>query len=228
VTDSKTAEALERAPVQPGDVILADRYYLRHAGVRFVASAGGAVVVRVRVSAGGMLRRGKTAFDPLTAAKGLRVGEVGEWEVTLVDPRGEEPIRGRLVAVRLPKPVADRNLKRVLRRASKTQKKAGPRAQAGANYVFVFTTLDKSISKESVLELYRARWQIELVFKRLKQLLQLGRLPYKRETTAHGWILAKLVVALLLEKMHRNAMLFSPWGYDLEAALPRSSSEGPS
>ena len=64
-----------------------------------------------------------------------------------------------------------------------------------------------------VLELYRYRWQIELAFKRLKQLLKLGRLPHKEPAAARAWILAKLVVALILETLYRNARAVSPWGY---------------
>jgi IS4 transposase len=82
----------------------------------------------------------------------------------------------------------------------------------------VFTTLPATLLGASgVLELYRYRWQIELAFKRLKQLLKLGRLPHKTLDIARTWILAKLVVALLLETLYRNARVFSPWGYRLEA-----------
>jgi hypothetical protein len=44
---------------------------------------------------------------------------------------------------------------------------------------------------------------------RLKQLLKLGRLPHKSLTIAQTWILAKLMVALLLETLYRNARVFS-------------------
>ena len=72
-------------------------------------------------------------------------------------------------------------------------------------------------------ELYRCRWQIELTFKRLKQLLKLGRLPHQEGRAARSWILAKLVVAFVLETLYRNASVFSPWGYDLDAQTANSS-----
>ena len=65
------------------------------------------------------------------------------------------------------------------------------------------------LGASGVLELYRYRWQIELAFKRLKQLLKLGHLPHQRPDIARTWILAKLVVALLLESLYRNARVFS-------------------
>jgi IS4 transposase len=42
--------------------------------------------------------------------------------------------------------------------------------------VFVFTTLTDEIAPQAVMELYRGRWQIELAFKPLKSLVQLGHL----------------------------------------------------
>ena len=79
------------------------------------------------------------------------------------------------------------------------------------------TTLDDTHSADDILELYRFRWQIELAFKRLKQLLALGQLPHKDPCAAKAWILAKLTVALLLETLYRNASSFSPWGFCFKA-----------
>jgi len=45
-----------------------------------------------------------------------------------------------------------------------------------AKYVIVFTTRSTG-STADVLRSYCTRWQIELVFKRLKSLAQLGHLP---------------------------------------------------
>jgi IS4 transposase len=47
---------------------------------------------------------------------------------------------------------------------------------SSSSYVLVFTTRCSGSAAE-VLELYGMRWQIELVFKRLKSLAQLGHVP---------------------------------------------------
>ena len=87
----------------------------------------------------------------------------------------------------------------------------------------VFTTLpEPQLAAPDILQLYRFRWQIELAFKRLKQLLKLGRLPHQDPRCARSWILAKLVVALLLETLYRNATTFSPWGYHFTMPPPAS------
>jgi IS4 transposase len=65
------------------------------------------------------------------------------------------------------------------------------------------------------LEWYRVRWQIELVFKRMKSLAQLGHLPKHDEQSARAWLYGKLLVALLGQKLTRLGRDISPWGYRL-------------
>jgi len=213
LTDAQGAELLERTPMRPGDVLLADRNYLRPLGVRAAAEMGAYVLVRLRWSHSAMVDRRERSFHALQRAKKLKVGQVGAWPVKLPVPAGKA-VAGRVVATRLPAPLAAKAEGRVKKCASKKSKELDPRTLQAAHFVMVFTTLPATLlSASDVLELYRYRWQIELAFKRLKQLLKLGRLPHKSPNIARAWILAKLVVALLLETLYRNARVFSPWGY---------------
>jgi SRSO17 transposase len=87
-----------------------------------------------------------------------------------------------------------------------------------AGYVIVLTTLPAQVlSAEQVLEMYRGRWQIELVFKRLKSILGLGHLPKHDPEGARGWLHGKLFVAFLVEALLRAGESFFPWGYPLQA-----------
>ncbi|MBI3417381.1 MAG: transposase [Verrucomicrobia bacterium] len=67
-----------------------------------------------------------------------------------------------------------------------------------------------------ILELYRVRWQIELLFKRLKSLLHLDALPSRQGPTAKSWMLARLLAASLAQKLVTPAGPLSPWGYELQ------------
>jgi IS4 transposase len=62
---------------------------------------------------------------------------------------------------------------------------------------------------------YRLRWQIELVFKRFKQIAQLGHLPKHDDESAQAWLYGKLFIALLTEKLIEQARAISPWGCTL-------------
>jgi hypothetical protein len=212
VTDAKQAELLERAPVRPGDVLIADRNYLRSVGVRSVVDRGGHVLVRMRWTHPPLDDGSGRRVHALSVVRGLRVGKVGQWPVELVD--GEQPIKGRIIALRLPHPVAERAIQRLRQRANRRQKELDPRSIEAARYVMLFTTLPETLlDADAVAELYRFRWQIELAFKRHKQLLRLGLLPHQDPATAQSWLLAKLVLALLLETIYRTATSISPWGY---------------
>ena len=94
-----------------------------------------------------------------------------------------------------------------------------PQTLEFAKYVILFTTFPaQAFPAASVLEWYRTRWQVELVFKRFKSLAQLGHLPKRDDESARAWLYGKLLVALLVEKLIRHASAISPWGYPLEAA----------
>src|SRR5665213_1204312 len=109
--------------------------------------------------------------------------------------------------------------RRIERRASKKQTKTKPETWEYAKYVVVFTT-DLSMPTETILEWYRVRWQIELTFKRLKSLAQLGHLPKYDAQSSRAWLYGKLFVALLTQKLVRIGREISPWGYVLARHSP--------
>jgi hypothetical protein len=216
LTDASAGEALERTPLRQGDVLLADRNYLRPASARATATAGAHLLIRMRWSHPHLRDARQRRFNALNHALKLRVGRIGDWPVSLIDPKGA-PVQGRVVATRLPSPVAHKTVRRIRREARRKGKSPDPRSLRAAHVVMTFTTLPaERLSGEDILELYRYRWQVELAFKRLKQLLRLGHLPHKDPHAAQAWILAKLVIALLLETLYRNARSISPWGYNVQ------------
>ena len=220
LTDLHGAESLARIPLRQGDVLLADRCYLRPGGIGTVAAAGAYVLVRMGWRHSPMLGSSGRRFNALKHAQRLKVGKLGDWPVQLLVPDGK-PLMGRVVTTKLPAPVAAKAERHAAKTAVKNSRQIDPRTLQAAHFVMIFTTLPKTmLGAREVLELYRYRWQIELAFKRLKQLLKLGRLPHQQPAAARAWILAKLVVALLLETLYRNACGVSPWGYRLAIPAP--------
>ena len=181
--------------------------------------AGAHVVLRLRWAHSAMVDERGRAFHSLSGAKKLKVGEVGAWRVRLRLAEGRL-VPAPVIAPKLPAPLAAKAERKVARRSLKKGAHPDPSSLQAAHFVMVFTTLPEAlIASADVLELYRFRWQIELAFKRLKQLLKLGRLPHKDPVAAKSWILAKLVIALLLETLYRNARAFFPWGYSFAVLL---------
>ena len=60
------------------------------------------------------------------------------------------------------------------------------------------------------LSAYRFRWQVELLFKRWKQMLVFDRLPGKSEALARTYIVGKLIGALLVEDLWRPPVKDAP------------------
>ncbi|KAI4450293.1 hypothetical protein C823_004826 [Eubacterium plexicaudatum ASF492] len=66
--------------------------------------------------------------------------------------------------------------KRLKRLESKKQTAYSEDTKFTHQFMFVITSLPASVCAEKVLEFYRLRWQVELVFKRYKSLLGLGNI----------------------------------------------------
>jgi transposase len=66
-------------------------------------------------------------------------------------------------------------------------------------YIVGATSLPDSVSPDEALETYRRRRQIEIYFKRLKSILDLGELPKKNPTASEARLNGKIMVALLIE-----------------------------
>jgi len=101
----------------------------------------------------------------------------------------------RLVAAKLNTAARQRALRRHRRKARKAGRTLGAATLALAGWVVLITTLAAATwSVADVLYLYRARWQVELVFKKMKQLLRLNQIrstqPQSVEATVRALLLA--------------------------------------
>jgi hypothetical protein len=61
------------------------------------------------------------------------------------------------------------------------------------------------------------RWQIKLVFKRLKSVAHLGHVPKHDDRSSRAWLYGKLLVTLLAQKLIRIGRDISPSGCALSA-----------
>ena len=77
--------------------------------------------------------------------------------------------------------------------------------------MILLTSLNSSqLPAVQVLDLYRFRWQIEIAFKRLKGLLELGEMPAQDPSLARTILSSKLLAALLLDDFTTAFLSFSP------------------
>ena len=196
--------------------MVADRGYSTAAGLFYVASAGAHAMVRVNTGSLAFTRPDGGRFDLLAAVSSLKhAGVPRSWAV--VTAGAAEPVPGRVCALRKSNEAIRIAHAKLRQNASKKCKKLKPETLEYAKFVILFTTFPESeFDAGRVLEWYRARWQVELVFKRFKSLARLGHLPKYDDESARAWLYGKLFAALLVEKLIRHASAISPWGYDLE------------
>jgi hypothetical protein len=174
---------------------------------------GAAVMVRLNSSSLPLWDRQGSRFGLSEQIRQIQeTGTEREWPVWVQGD--QERIPGRLCALRKSQEAAARARRRIARKAQQGGPKPKPETLQYAGYVMVFTTVPAShFSTAEVLEWYRVRWQIELVFKRLKTLAELGSLPKHDDQSARAWLYGKLLIALLGQKLERLGRDISPWGY---------------
>lgn len=129
-------------------------------------------------------------------------------------------VDGRILAWRVPKEVANRRRQKLKDRA-KEKSGAAPSAErlAWCDWTILVTNLPvDQLSPQEALVLYRARWQIELLFKRWKSVGRVAELTGR--TVVHQMVhLWSRLLAVLLEHW---LILSTAWG-DLRVSLMKAA-----
>lgn len=238
VTGSEGGETFCRFPLQSQDLVLGDRGYAHRRGLISVRNAGGHFLVRLNWSNVPLQDEHGERFDLFQALRQLPTGQAAEFRVQTAPHEASKiaALPARLIAVRKSAAAAEKERQKILREAARKKRKADARSLEAAEYTIVLTSMGKEqLPAAEALELYRFRWQIEMVFKRLKGLLGLDHLAAKDSHLARSALYAKLLAALLLEDLTGKFLSFSPWGFPLPKppaqplANPTSSarSDGP-
>ena len=212
-----TGESFAQFAIQAGDYILADRGYSTANGLRYATTKKAFVTVRVNTMILPLQDSRGKKFDLRKAVASIkRPGVSKAWKVAACS-QDNSLTKGRLCVIRKSEEAAKLAQEKVRNEASRKGRKTRPATLEFAKYIILFTTFPESeFSTSEVLEWYRIRWQVELVFKRFKSLAQLGHLPKQDDESAKAWLYGKLFVALIVEKLMEHACSVSPWGYLLE------------
>ncbi len=205
VTGVSGGETLRRFPWAPGELAICDRGYANPPGIAWVVEHGADVLVRVNRGALPLFDRNGNQVDVLTMLRPLKVNKPSEWKVQVdrLEQGEHRIIKGRLVAVRLPKDKAEEARQRVLREYGND---ATEEQLEAASFVALFTTASRGrLPAARCLKAYELRWQVELQFKRWKSLCDFDRLPNYRDDTILAWLYAKVLLGLLLDRMASSA-----------------------
>lgn len=203
-------ETLKRFPLQEGQLALVDRGYSNGPGVASAVKKGADVLGRLNRGALPLYKRDGERIDVMESLRSLKGRRTAEWPAEIrTELNGEAMvIQVRLVAVRLPKDEAEEARKRVRKEYGK---KTSAEMLEAAGYVALYTTVPATrMSAAHCIALYRLRWQVELLFKRWKSICGLDELPNFIEDTILSWVLTKILLVLILERMGAAAAVYSP------------------
>jgi hypothetical protein len=199
VTDRRGAERFAHFDLQQGDLLIGDAGYGYRTNLAYAHAKRADVLVRIHPSTFPLQDHDGRRFDVLAWLTRSQ-GSLAEWS-------GWCCFRGQLIAVRLiaSKLPPDKVAAAQQRKKRKAQK-AGRRISAAtlvlAGWWLLITTLKASEwPPTEIVRLYRARWQIELVFKRLKQLLRVASIRAKDVQAVEATIRAILLAWALQEQV---------------------------
>ena len=208
VTDEHGGETARRFRAEPDELWLLDRGYSNPPGIAAIRDTGAHIVVRVNRATLPVFDKHSARINVIERFRSNPVREQVRQCRAFVHV-GKRKIPGRLCWVRLPEDKANQARERARREAD------GPCDSDGlfaAEFVVVFTTVLHELTAEQILTLYRARWQVEVDFKRSKSVRGLDRLPNFRPDTIHSWICAKLLLQLIAVRIASPSVAFPPGG----------------
>ena len=199
LTTNKEGERLTRHNVTKNDIMIADRIYSTMSGIEHVMANEGDYVLRFKSKAFHLYDEKGNRLELQPLLRRLKPLESMDVHCCYKRPTGGlRPLR--IVAMKKDAKAIEDSKRKMARKVSKKQENPVQADTMELNeYVILATSLD--YTNEQILELYRARWQIEQVFYRLKSLFGYGDVPSKRDDTVQAWFYGKLLLAALCESI---------------------------
>lgn len=159
-----------------------------------------------RLPSGVTLREGDGPAESIAAFLGRQVGDSVDVGVRV---GRDKPLACRLVAVRCPEGVRQKRLRKLNQRARKKGRRVSARQRALCGWTVLVTDLPaEGLTFDEAWVLYRARWQIELLFKLWKGRGGLARSRGRRGDRVLCEVLAKLLAVLV---QHWLLLTADPW-----------------
>jgi hypothetical protein len=202
VGDRQSAEGLHHVALRQGDVIVTDAGYHLGTSVQQGLAQGAWGVHRFSDSQVRLEREDGKKIEVKRLVKHQKYGTISQYQAWVWDPKHRERFAIRLIISLAPRQQA---MAARARKRDRIRLKKGSKANLApawwAGVMLLGTTLPREQwSAQDVVKLYRARWQIELFFKRLKQGLLLHWVPLKAWSRAQAYVHLCLIVWALQEQ----------------------------
>lgn len=203
VTDKHTAESLQHFQLQRFDLLIADRGYGYRKNIAYACQQQAYVILRFVPSTCPLLDR---YGQPLDVVKWLKQVKKGMHCRNAWCIHEGKKYHVRIIASALPPEKAVIARKKREQEAKKKGKQLQPDTLFLVGWMLLITNLPKRPwSYKRIIQLYRARWQIELLFKRMKQMMDMHVTRSKTPQGCQSSLLAWLVIWALQEQESHEA-----------------------
>jgi hypothetical protein len=220
VTDKHTAESVTHFPIEPSVIYIADAGYGKGVNLAHIVSCHGDALFRATPNHLSLAadNKGKEKIDMV---KKLDTKSDLIDFVCHVHAKNNKYVPVRIIASRLPEDKALLAKERKIRSAKKRQtKNIRNSTLVYAEWIVLMTSLGDDYSADELLKLYRSRWQIELLFKRIKQSFAASTLPVASLKHSKVIVLLWLILWALAEK---DALAMETFLLNKEADMTRYS-----
>lgn len=207
ITPQANGETLKNFDLKPKDLVIGDRAYASITGIEYCLENGADFVLRIRNNAFKIYDCYDNEIKFVDLLKDVN-RDYKSFTVYYKNHKNEKKAL-RLCAIKKTDEEIKISNKKLHQRESRKQCSFSDETKLSHQYFFVVTSLDDTFSAEQVLNLYRLRWQVEMVFKRYKSILKLGSIPTKKEESCKAWLNCKMIIILLCEKFI-SSMPFPP------------------
>jgi len=182
VTTDKIGESLEHYALESGDVVLIDRGYNQPKSLVPFIDRGGDIVLRYNAHSMNLYEDdGHGGCVKIDWATRLRKQGKQATAFPVYLCHGKKRIACIVHAIPLPPEKAAQARRQARQRARKKGRTAQEKTLYLSEWVLILTSVPvELLSTETAAALYRARWQVELVIKRLKTLMDVGQLRARK------------------------------------------------
>ena len=211
ITDRYGGESLARYEAQSNEIWVADGAYPFASGMAPLLHAGAGLIVRINWRNVPVMGPDGTRFEIIPWLKTLTA--LSEKLVWMNTPQGW--FQFRLIASPIPPDKIEEVRRRTRLRHQRKKQPLNENTLLAAGFVLLLTNLPaETWPAQLVLALYRMRWQIELYIKRLKSLLAFDHLRAKDPRVVQTHLLAKVLIALIVDEMTSRVSLQHPDWFD--------------
>jgi len=171
LTEQSTGESLKNFEIKEKDLIIADRAYGTLTNMKHCLDSGGDFIIRIKNKHFNLYNKQgeKILLSDWLKTVGKKAAEI----IIYAKDHNKKFIPLRICAKKKTKEEIITEEKRLKKLESKKQVTYSDDTKFTHQFMFAVTSLPASVSAEKVLEFYRLRWQVELVFKIYKSLLGL-------------------------------------------------------